>query len=181
MPVKYSIHSLAPASLFIYLNTWQSRAGTRPAHESTRMQCEPQLLHLEECKAFQNLVIASSIQNTLPQNQDANSQQMLKGHLCPVPDMRHLGVESPWCPENSHKPLWAGCGFGPTHNQAHLWICICSLGDAPGSRRHSGALVWTSVLTATLMFSSSLWLSSLVAAKALGKILLGFLSSPVLK
>ena len=37
--------------------------------------------------------------------------QILKGHLCPLPNRRHLGGESPWCPENTRKSsgclLWA--------------------------------------------------------------------------
>ena len=59
-------------------------------------------------------------------------------------------------PENNPKPLRACCGFCPKHHQPQLWAWICSLGGAPGSRRYSGAILWTSALTATLKFSSSL-------------------------
>lgn len=31
--------------------------------------------------------------------------QMLEGHLCPLPDLRRLGPEHPWCPGNNQKSL----------------------------------------------------------------------------
>lgn len=74
--------------------------------------------------------------------------------------MGHLGAEKCMCPENNPKPLGACCGFCPRHHQPEISACTCSPGAAPGSRRYSGAILWTFALTASLMSSSSLWLSS---------------------
>ena len=52
-----------------------------------------------------------------------------------------------------------------------------SLGAAPRSRRDSGAILWISALTATLRFSSSLWLSSCHGGLALGLMWVVFPSS----
>ena len=111
----------------------------------------------------------SKFQKKLVPNQTANPHQMLKGHLCLLPDRRHLGAESqtPW------KQTQTSEGFHQTHHPAYLWECTCSL--APGSKRYSGAILWTSALTATVRFSSSLWLLSL------GNMLVGFPSSTFLK
>ena len=79
--------------------------------------------------------------------------------MCPLPEIRHLGAEHPSCTENT-KPLSACWGFPWTHHQLQLCDCSCSLAAEPGSRRYSGALLWTYAVTATLRFSSSLWLSS---------------------
>ena len=111
---------------------------------------------LEEHKAFWNPVNPSSIRNTPLPNKAANPHQMLKQHLGPLPDRRHLAAESTRCPENNQKPLGAWCGFCPTYHQPLLWACTCSLGAAPVSRRDSGSILWTSALTATLRFSFSL-------------------------
>ena len=158
MPVKSPIHWSAPASLSTYLNPWQSVVWTWPDHDSTLMLCGYQLLSLEEHKAFQNPVVASSIWNTLPPNQAANPQQMLKGHICPLSDGRHLGAESQ-VPIKKTQTFGACCGFHPTHHQTQFWAYTCSLRVAPGSRRFSGAILWICALTATLSFSS-LWISS---------------------
>ena len=101
------------------------------------MLCGSRLLPLEEHKAFGNPVNPFSIPNTLPPNQAAQPHPMLKGHLCPLPDMRHLRVEIPRCPANKPKPLGACYGFCPTHHHPHLWACN-SPGAAPGFRRSSG-------------------------------------------
>ena len=89
-----------------------------------------------------------------------SSLKKLKGHLCPLPEMRHLGAECPSCTENNHKCLSACWGFLSTNHQSQLCACNCSLAAAPGSRRYSGAQLLIPALTAILRFSSSLWLSS---------------------
>ena len=124
------------------------------------MLCRSRPIHPKEHKAFQNPEHPSSILNTLPHNQGANPHKMLKGHLCPLTDMRHLVAESYRYPENNPKPLEASCWFHQTHHPPHYWAYTCSLGAAPGSRRYSGAILWTSALIATLRFFSSFWLSS---------------------
>ena len=115
----------------------------------------------------------SSIINTLPTNQAADPHGMRNGHICPLPDMRYVAAESPRCPESNYKPLGAWCGVPPTHHQP----LPQHLGAAPRSRRDSGAILWTSALTATLRFSSSLWLSSCHGGLALGLMWVVFPSS----
>ena len=65
----------------------------------------------------------------------------------------------PGAQEPTQRPLGACCGFLSTHSPSHHSACTCSLATAPGSRRCSGAVLWTPALTATLRFSSSLCLS----------------------
>ena len=65
--------------------------------------------------------------------------------------------------------LGACCRFCKTHHQPQHWACTCSLGAAPGSRRYSGAILWTSALTVSLRFSSSLWLSGTQCCIDLGQ------------
>ena len=65
----------------------------------------------------------------------------------------------PGAQEPTQRPLGACCGFLSTHSPSHHSACTCSLAAAPGSRRCSGAVLWTPALTATLRFSSSLCLS----------------------
>ena len=45
----------------------------------------------------------SSIRNTPLPNKAANPHQMLKQHLGPLPDRRHLAAESTRCPGNNQK------------------------------------------------------------------------------
>ena len=85
---------------------------------------------------------------------------MLKGRLCPLPDMRHLHQIVPGVEQITEEPLVTCCRFCSTHHQPQLRAYTCSLGAACGSSMYYGALLWTSTLTATLRFSSSLWLSS---------------------
>ena len=50
-----------------------------------------------DCETFSGAVTPS---------QAANPHPMLKGHLCPLPDRRHLGPESPRCPEDNPKSFF---------------------------------------------------------------------------
>ena len=58
----------------------------------------------------------------------------------------------PGAQEPTQRPLGACCGFLSTHSPSHHSACTCSLAAAPGSRRCSGAVLWTPALTATLRF-----------------------------
>ena len=124
------------------------------------MLCRSWILPLREPMAFRKPQNQSNIQNTRPPNQAAYPHLMLKGYLWPLSAMRHLGAKRPRGPENNHDPLGACCGGHPTHPQAPLWACTCSHGAAPGATRSSGALVWTSALTAPPRLSSWLRCSS---------------------
>lgn len=69
------------------------------------------------------------------------------------------------------QPQTSGCWLWLLPNPASttcLSICACHLRAAPGARRHSGAVLWTSALTAPLRVSSSGWPSNTWAALALG-------------
>ena len=106
---------------------------------------------------------------------------MLKGLLCPLPDMRHLGTESLRCLENKAKLLSA------------CWVSVnppttpaLSLDSRPWSCTGVQEVLWghlvdTSALTATLRFSSSLWLSSPWATLSLGNLLVDFPSPSFFK
>ena len=54
-------------------------------------------------------------QQTTP-NQAANPHHMLKGHICPLPNMSHPAAQRPKCTENNPKTLGAWCGIHPTHH-----------------------------------------------------------------
>ena len=88
---------------------------------------------------------------------------------------------TPRCPENKPRPPEACWGSG-THTIApHLGASTCSLGAAPASGLHSGAILWTLALTATLRFASRLSLKIPGPAQSRGNMLDPFLSSTFLK
>ena len=70
-----------------------------------------------------------------------------------------LDQRVPGAQQTTQRPPRACRGFLSTHSPSHHSACPCSLATAPGSRRCSGAVLWTSALTATPRVSSSLWLS----------------------
>ena len=70
-----------------------------------------------------------------------------------------LDQRVPGAQQTTQRPPRACRGFLSTHSPSHHSACTCSLAAAPGSRRCSGAVLWTPALTATLRFSSSLCLS----------------------
>ena len=70
-----------------------------------------------------------------------------------------LDQRVPGAQQTTQRPPRACRGFLATHSPSHHSACPCSLATAPGSRRCSGAVLWTPALTATLRFSSSLCLS----------------------
>ena len=63
------------------------------------------------------------------------------------------------CAQEPEKYPGSCCMFCSIQHQPQHWACTCSLAAAPGSRRYSGAILWTPALIASLRFSSSLWLS----------------------
>ena len=67
--------------------------------------------------------------------------------------------QEPRCQAHNPNLQAACCGCHPTHPEAQLCACTCSHGAAPGATRSSGALLWTSALTAPLRISSWLRLS----------------------
>ena len=137
---------------------WQ---GLENGHlDTTRMICGSWPLPLEEHKALWHPVNTSSILNTLPCKQAVSPTKNAEGTcvLCLTWGVWDQIV--PNAEQTTKEPLGTSCRFCSTHHQPHLKACTCSLGAAPGSSRYYGALLWTSTLTATLRFSSSLWLSS---------------------
>ena len=82
-------------------------------------------------------------QHNPPPNQAANPHQMLKGHLCPLPDRRHLSAESKvpreqhqtsgwlvWVPTNTQStpPLSLHLKFWScTWVHYRLWHCLLDL------------------------------------------------------
>ena len=130
-----------------------------------------------EYKAFQNPGNPSSILNTLPPNQAAYPYPMLKGHLT-------WGIWEQRVPGNQKATpnLWVlAVGYARKHHLPHLWACTWSLGAAPGSKRYFWCHLVESALTATLRFSSSLWLCSPRSALAFGNMLIWLLSTIVLE
>lgn len=90
---------------------------------------------------------------------------MLKGKLCPLPDMQCLGQREPGA---QGKNLWLLAVCSPqviiSYNSEPVYIEFWSSKliepqAATGARRQSGALMWTCDLTATLRVSPSHLLS----------------------
>ena len=151
------IHSLAPASLSQYLNPHQSGPWTWPVHNSTLM-----CVSAPGSGGTQGIPKPSE---SLRHSQHNPPPTRLQIHIkccrdtCVLCLTGGIFQQSPRCQENNTKPLGGWCGFQPTHNQPLLWASTWSFGAAPGSITDSGTVFWTSGVTATLWYSSSLSLA----------------------
>ena len=101
--------------------------------------------------------------------QSGSPHQMLKGHLCPLPDMGNLGPGSHRCPEK-YLSLWALSVVSaktiihPNHEPGSAALESADMFQGSG-----GALLWSSALKATLRPPSSLPSAALGAALVLAK------------
>lgn len=115
-------HSCISTGLTLSTSRKPGQAGLRkwPAHDSTQRLCGPRLQPLDEHKAWRSPGNPSRTPSTLPPHQTASPPRSVEETpRSPLPDIRHLGAESPPCPENNLKPLAAGCGCCPTQPPPH--------------------------------------------------------------
>ena len=121
------IYSSAPPSFSTCINALWSGTWKWPDHDQNLMLCVSWSPALEEYKAHQSPANPSIILKThrhpmrLPIH-----LQILKGHLCPLPELRRLGGES-LGPRTHLKILWvlAACftqdTIGPNSEPARFW------------------------------------------------------------
>ena len=155
MPPKLStIHSSAPACIWIPKNsscqlTIQNRCCVGPdsclcrntRHSDT--QGSPQ--------AFDSLCHQTRLPILIKCSRESSVLCLTGGIL----EQKETGAQ-----KKKAQTSGSCCGFHLTDHQPQLWAWTCRHGVSHGSSRYSGAIVWTSALTATLRLSSSLWISS---------------------
>ena len=137
------IHSLAPASLSQYLNPHQSGPWTWPV--TIQHWCSVCLSSWiwRNTRHSKSQRIPQAFSTPHPPIQATNPHQMLQGHLCPLPDRRHLSAESKvpreqhqtsgwlvWVPTNTQStpPLSLHLKFWScTWVHYRLWHCLLDL------------------------------------------------------
>lgn len=172
MTAKFPIHSSAPASFSTYLKS--DSQGLEHGQLMIQHWCS---VGLSSCLWRNGRHFEA--QGTLQAFETNSPPNMLPIHskcwrdtcvLCLTGDI--MEQRAPGALKTTAN-IWVLVVCSTQHTIHTNSACTCSLAATPGSRRYSGAILWTYALTATVRFSSSLAQLLPGAALILVKMLVG--------